>query len=115
MCFILRRQSIRCWPTACLGWQVSTPQPRSTITSSAATACFCACSSAAGARRGGLALLRELDGELVESLAERQTGLRGVEPHDHAVAVLEPDFPVRPGGDGETSRALDPGHGELGE
>ena len=59
--------------------------------------------------------MRQLDIELVPALAERQTRLRGVEAHDHAGSVLEPQFAVRLGGDGETTRALDPGAGELGD
>ena len=80
--------------------------------------------SAHAPRRGGVGaapgasfapLLRQLDIELVAPLAEREPRLRGVEPHDHAVAVLEPDFAVRLGGDGETPRALNPRAGELGD
>ena len=53
--------------------------------------------------------MRELDEELVPTGREREAGLRGVETHDHAIAVLEPDFPVRLGGHSEAASALDPG------
>ena len=63
--------------------------------------------------RAGRPLLRELDVELVTSLAEREPRLRGVQTHDDSVAVLEPDFAIRLGGDGEVACALDPGNWET--
>ena len=48
---ISRRMCTSCWLTACLGWPRCTPQPRSIITSSVATACCCACSQAGRGRR----------------------------------------------------------------